>query len=223
MCLRLGLVLVKRREDPSKHSPQRFAGSSQKSVFWRARRWMTPPLSQTSANWKSSPRTRCGRHHDAQRAKNNCNAAGMRSVGERRFGREPRQDCRGAQWQPRARRCRCAAKSFPPSAPSPYRGSPSAAFPACGTAPKGSCMPFSPVFPHMRDYVTALPCAHARAPRAPTHTPMHTPPSSLCPLTRQPGPRSHVRSADPRGYENASKKSCRGNAPRAINWALGVD
>jgi len=50
MCLRLGLVLVKRREDPSKHSPQRFAGSSQKSVFWRARRWMTPPLSQTSAN-----------------------------------------------------------------------------------------------------------------------------------------------------------------------------
>jgi hypothetical protein len=38
MCLRLGLVLVKRREEPTKHSPQRFAGSSQKSVFWRARR-----------------------------------------------------------------------------------------------------------------------------------------------------------------------------------------
>jgi hypothetical protein len=130
---------------------------------------------QTSANLVHE--LVCGRHHDALRAQHNCNAAGMRSVGERRFGREPRQDCCGAQWQPRARRCRCAAKSFPPSAPSPYCCSPNTAFPACGAAPKRSCMPFSPVFAHMCDYVTALPCAHARAPRAPKHTPMHTPPS----------------------------------------------
>ena len=127
MCLRLGLVLVKRREEPAKHSPRRF-GLFSACFDVQGRR----PAAQTPVSWPNLSKNVVThelwrRHHDARDG----DAAGVRSVGERRFGWETRQDCRGAQWQPRARRCRCAAKSVRTLSLSGH-------FSACGAAPKRS-------------------------------------------------------------------------------------